>query len=428
MNRQTKMSFFIMGYGHLRAKQYLKGCIYLAVQIAFMMYLVHIGFEQIVGLITLGDKPYDVFNGITGDHSTFMMVYGVFAWMVTALFFVIYRVSIVDCIKVYNQIEEGKKLPTTKEIISSLVNEKFYVTMLFLPVLGAIFFTIIPLIFMVLIAFTNFGAPNHLPPAQLIDWVGFGSFRKLFSLRVYADTIYKIGSWNIVWATVSTFVYYFGGVFLAVLINRKGIKGKKFFRSSILMSFAVPSFISLLGLRYFFSPFGPLNKFLMGTFELAGPIDFLVSKWSARTTAFFVGGWLAIPTTMLLVTGILTSIPEEVYEAAKIEGATKLQIFHRITLPHVIFATTPVLISSFMANFNNFGLFYFFTGSRPYSDGYFLANDSDLLINWLYNLSLENAYYAVAAAVGLILFVFMAISSLIVFTRSKSYRMEDEFR
>lgn len=427
-HKNTKISFIIMGYGHFKTKQYLKGCIYLGIQIAYIYYFITLGWSQFYGLITLGDKSYDLVNGIVGDHSTFMLVYGVFSWLITFVFICIYIYSIKECEMSYKQIAQGKSLPKAKELVYSLINNKLYITFLILPVIGALLFTIIPLVFMILIAFTNFGAPNHLPPAQLVDWVGLGSFKKLLSLGAYSKTIGKILVWNITWAIVATTAYYLGGVGLAVLLNKKSIKGKKLYRSCIMLSFAVPQFISLLGLRFFFSSFGPINQVLMKAFNLAQPIDFLVGKWPARTTAFFVGGWLAIPSIMLLATGILNAIPDELYEVGKIEGASSLQIFRHLTLPYVIFATTPVLIGQFMANFNNFGLFFYLTGTRPYSDGYFLANDSDLLINWLYNLSLENSYYSIAAVVGLILFVIMSCCSLIVYTRSNAYKKEDQFQ
>ena len=107
---------------------------------------------------------------------------------------------------------------------------------------------------------------------------------------------------------------------------------------------------------------------------------------------------------MLLATGILSNMNTDLYEAASIDGATKWKQFIKITLPFVIFSTTPVLITNFIGNFNNFGVFYFLRGGL-YNDGYFLASDTDLLINWLYNLSIDNNYYGIGAALSLIIFI-----------------------
>lgn len=130
---------------------------------------------------------------------------------------------------------------------------------------------------------------------------------------------------------------------------------------------------------------------------------------------------------MLLATGILSNMNAELYEAASIDGATRWKQFTKITLPFVIFSTTPVLITSFVGNFNNFGIFYFLRGGL-YCDGYFLASDTDLLINWLYNMSIDNNYYAIGAAISLVIFVITSAISLTAYVRSSAFKKEDTFR
>ena len=126
---------------------------------------------------------------------------------------------------------------------------------------------------------------------------------------------------------------------------------------------------------------------------------------------------------MLLATGILSNMNA----AASIDGATRWKQFTKITLPFVIFSTTPVLITSFVGNFNNFGIFYFLRGGL-YCDGYFLASDTDLLINWLYNMSIDNNYYAIGAAISLVIFVITSAISLTAYVRSSAFKKEDTFR
>ena len=130
---------------------------------------------------------------------------------------------------------------------------------------------------------------------------------------------------------------------------------------------------------------------------------------------------------MLLATGILSNINTDLYEAARVDGAGAWKQFIKITLPYVLFATTPVLISQFIGNFNNFGIFYFLRGGL-YADGYFLASDTDLLINWLYNMSIDNNYYSIGAAISLVIFVITSIISLTVYVLSPSYKQEETFR
>ena len=149
--------------------------------------------------------------------------------------------------------------------------------------------------------------------------------------------------------------------------------------------------------------------------------------WYARIIGLFVNAWLTIPSVMLLATGILSNISNDLYEAARIDGASKFKQFKDITLPFVVFATTPNLITSFIGNFNNFGVFYFL---RPnvISDGYFLSSDTDLLINWLYRLSIDNSYYSIGAAISLIIFIITSGISLIIYIKSPAYKKEDTFR
>ena len=130
---------------------------------------------------------------------------------------------------------------------------------------------------------------------------------------------------------------------------------------------------------------------------------------------------------MMLATGNLSNRDKSIYEAAKIDGATPFQQFKALTLPFMIFVTTPVLLGQFVGNFNNFGIFYFLRGGL-YMDNYFLASDTDLLINWLYNLSIDNNYYCIGAAISLVIFIITSTISLIVYVKSPAYREEDRFQ
>ena len=176
-----------------------------------------------------------------------------------------------------------------------------------------------------------------------------------------------------------------------------------------------------------FSYGGPINYYIteMGR-KAIGFLD-LDAKWSARIIGLLVNAWISIPSSMLLATGILSNAGQDQYEAATLDGASSFQQFRYLTLPFVVFSTTPVLISQFTGNFNNFGIFYFLRGGL-YIDGYFLASDTDLLINWLYNLSIDNNYYAIGAAISLIIFIITSAISLAVYVFSPAYRQEGTYR
>ena len=220
---------------------------------------------------------------------------------------------------------------------------------------------------------------------------------------------------------------YFGGLGLALLLNKKCVKGKTFWRAFPIIAYAVPGFITLLGFKFMFSYGGPVNYYI----RLAGnsAVGFLDidAGMKAKIIGLLVNTWISIPTSMLLATGILSNMNTDLYDAASIDGASSWKQFTKITLPFVVFSTTPVLITSFVGNFNNFGIFYFLRGGL-YNDGYFLASDTDLLINWLYNLSIDNNYYSIGAAVSLIIFIITSVLSLSVYVRSNAYKKEDTFR
>ena len=229
------------------------------------------------------------------------------------------------------------------------VDRKFYIAALALPVAGVLVFQVIPIVFMILIAFTNYG--GDIVPPKLVDWIGIGNFTKILALSDIKNTFFKILGWNLIWAVASTFLNYFGGLGLALLLNKECVKGKKFWRAFPILAYAV------------------------GFLDIDAGIK-------AKLIGLFVNAWISIPTSMLLATGILSNMNTDLYEAASIDGATKWKQFVKITLPFVIFSTTPVLITSFIGNFNNFGVFYFLRGGL-YMDGYFLASDTDLLISHL---------------------------------------------
>ena len=131
---------------------------------------------------------------------------------------------------------------------------------------------------------------------------------------------------------------------------------------------------------------------------------------------------------MFLSTGILSNANNDMYEAARLDGANGFQQFLYLTLPFVLFATTPIIISTFIANFNNFSIFYFLRPEETLVSGYFNANSADLLINWMYRLTVDKKLYALGSALSLILFAFMAIFSLIVYVSSPAYKKEDTYK
>ena len=421
--RETYASMCFMGVGQMINGQYVKGLLYMLAEILLVAYFALQGISDIVGFFTLGTVKADAWLGIEGDNSVIMLLMGIFAWIALGFLGYLYFANIKDA-KKYADMKAFKKIPGIKDDLAALINSKFYKFALFLPLLGVLVFNVLPIVFMILIAVTNYG--GTIVPPELVDW-SLDSFRKLFAGGELAQSFARILGWNLLWAFASTFFNYFVGLGLAILFNKKCVKGKAIWRSFPVLAYAIPGFITLLAFKFMFSNGGPINNMIV---DNGGKIiDFfgINSKWMARGIGFFVNAWLSVPSIMLLATGILSNINTDLYEAARIDGASGWVQFKSITLPFVIFSTTPVLLNQFIGNFNNFGVFYFLRGD-VLSDGYFLASDTDLLINWLYRMSIDKEYYSIGAAISLVIFLITSALSLIVYVKSASYKKEDTFR
>ncbi len=424
-NLKVTASMLIPGLGQLLYKRFTKGILFLLASAALIVYFIIRGAADIFGFFTLGDVEGNAWYGVEGDNSIIMLIMGILGILAFVLYVAIYIANIKDAYSLQKLSEAGKPLPTFKDDIAVMFDKSFYKTALTLPVLGVCVFSILPIVFMILIAFTNYGG-DVIPP-KLVDWVGFENFGKILTLGQFAPTFFKIFGWNMIWAVLSTAFNYFAGLGLALLLNKKCVKGKAVWRAFPVLAYAIPGFITLLGFKFMFSYGGPINYYLQGAGGEAIGFLGIDSTWTARIIGLLVNAWISVPSIMLLATGILSNINTDLYEAARIDGANAWHIFIKITFPYVIFATTPVLISQFIGNFNNFGIFYFLRGGL-YSDGYFLASDTDLLINWLYNMSIDNNYYSIGAAISLIIFAVTSMISLGVYVMSPSYKQEETFR
>ena len=422
---QVRLSAVVMGGGQMCYGRPVKGIMLFLAQVSILIYFITRGWRDIQGFFTLGTTKGDAWLGIEGDNSVVMLLMGIFAWIILAVFIALYRVNLKDVYQMQKRKEQGKRLLTFKEEAAQFLDKKFYMTVLVLPVIGVCIFNILPILFMILIAFTNYG--GAVVPPELVDWVGFENFKKLVTLSQFAPTFFKILGWNLVWAVISTALNYFAGLGLALLLEKECVKGKAFWRAFPVLAYAIPGFITLMAFKFMFSYGGPVNQMIVANGGTAiGFLD-LDAKWSARLIGLLVNCWISVPSIMLLATGNLANRDMSLYEAARIDGASRWKQFEKLTMPFMLFSTMPVLLGQFTGNFNNFGIFYFLRGGL-YLDDYFLASDTDLLINWLYNLSIDNNYYCIGAAISLVIFLITSVISLTVYIKSPSYREEDTFQ
>ena len=424
---KTKVSYFVMGFGNISRKQILRGLLFLFFQIIFILYIALFGGKYLSKLYILGTKETTFTPDgmeLPGDNSFNILLYGVLTLFFIVAFIYTWNLNIKQNRINEQIIKDQKHLDSGKDDLRALVDKNFHKTLLSLPTIGIIIFTVLPIFFMILVAFTDYDA-THTP---LFGWVGFDNFGQLFNWSnsggaSFSMTFGQILLWTLVWAFFATFTNYFIGMLIAMLINKKGIKLKKLWRTVLVFSIAVPQFISLLFVSKMFATDGIIN----GIFHTH--IDFWGNEWSARITVIIINLWIGVPYLMLVVTGILMNIPKDLYESASIDGANGFQQYTKITLPYMLFITGPYLLTSFTGNMNNFNVIYLLTGGGPNVDSYYgYAGKTDLLITWLFNLAVNKSDYKFAAVVGILVFIVVAGLSLIIYNIIPSTKNEEEFQ
>ncbi len=439
----TRLSFALAGFGQIVRGQIGKGIAYMATQLLFILYMIFFGGGYIVHLFSgnLGTKlsgeqwneSLQIFEKVKGDNSFLILLYGVVSLVVALLFVLVWAMQIKGNYANDLKVREGEKLPSFRQDIRALLNERFYAPLLALPFLGLLVFTVMPLIFMILIAFTNYDFV-HMPPGKLFDWVGFANFKSMFSLGSgtgFALVFLRVLAWTFIWAFFATFTNYFLGLVIALMIHKKGIKLKALWRTLFVVAIAVPQFVTLLLMQKILDGDGILNK-ILGT-NILWLTDQRYLSLLPRTMIILVNIWIGVPYTLLMCSGILMNIPVDFYEAGRIDGAGPVRIFFDITLPYMLHVTTPYLITQFVGNINNFNVIWLLTGGGPVDNLHYgggsQAQSTDLLVTWLYRLTTDqNPRYNVASVIGIVIFVISAVLSLITYNKTSATKNEGAFQ
>lgn len=450
----VKASLLVMGIGFLRRKQWIKGILFLLFQAAFVAFLVLVAIPNLSKLSTLGTVEYSqVWNPVTRrnevndyDNSFKILLFSLISLILIVSYLVVHLKNIPVQRRLQLAAAGGKRLPSFREDMRTFLDERFHVTLLSLPILGIVVLTVIPLLFMILVAFTNYDQ-FHMPPMKLFDWVGWANFKALFqtgsSSVTFSYAFRKVVTWTIVWAFFATFLTYIGGILLALLINSRYTKWKKMWRTIFVVTIAVPQFVSLLLVRNFFATYGIVNTLMarwgvtdwLKSAGLIAPtlsyIPFLTDAVWSKVMLILINCWIGFPYVMLITTGVLMNIPKDLYESARIDGANGFQIFRKITMPYMLFVTAPYLITSFIHNMNNFNVIYLLTANRITSDQLLAnanASDTDLLITWLFKLTQDYYNYKMASVIGIVIFVLTGIVTLLAFNLTIRADKEERFQ
>ncbi len=488
-NWAVKLSFLIFGLGNLHYGQIMRGLLFLLFEAVFIGYM----FVPSGGLYWLAkgnwfqlgstvgtvqgsfqyDALYDTDVWMPGDDSVKVMLYGLLTIVFIVAFLYTWRVQVRQCRICMDITAKGKKIRSGKDDLRSLLDDQFHATLLALPLTGIMVFTVLPIIYMVLIAFTSYDAA-HDGYSNLFSWVGLEHFNELlnFGHGGLGLAFGEILAWTLMWAFFATFTNYFLGMFVAIMINKKGIKIKKFWRTVLVMTIAIPQFVSLLYVSKLFDGSGIVYNAIVDMPSIGDVFEFLrldlnklgefgayirdipslgdvlrdylntnhyISMWDspvmAKIMVIVINIWVGIPYIMLMATGILMNIPQDLYESARIDGASGVQQYTKITLPYMMFVMGPYLLTSFVGNLNNFNVIYLLTSGNPLNTeigtaGGVSVGSTDLLITWLYKMTLnstESKYY-MASVIGILVFLVVSILSLIVYNVIPSTKNEEDYR
>ena len=400
---------------------------------------------------------------IEGHHSTQLLLRGIISMLVVIYVLFVFIWNVKDAYRTSKTIKETEVSPNEREYFATLY-ENFFEYIVLTPALILItFISVMPIFFGLAVAFTNYNI-EHLPPGQLISWVGFQNFVEVFSVSSggsidFGGQFWKVFSWTLIWAFAATFTCFFGGFVQAVILNNTRVVFRKAWRAILILPWAMPALISQMIFRVMFNDNGYVNQVLFRTgvtnlftdwgmlgrgFNDAGTglqrllyfgdqnfqwLSNEANPWFVRIFIIVLNVWLGFPFFMALMSGVMTSIDKSLYEAASIDGATGFQQFRFITMPLVLFATSPLLVMTFSGNFNNFGVIYFITGGGP-GDGTFetaYAGSTDILISWIYKLTVDAniRWYSMASVFSILIFLIIGTLSAWNFTRTRAFKEDD---
>ena len=435
----VKLSLLWWGAGYFRRKQYVKAILMTLLEIAVIAFTLNFAMAYVPKFGTLGTiQAEQVFNMQTMqtewndyDNSFMILLFSLFSFVIWFAAAVVCMRNVVNAYELQMQAQRGKHINTFVEDLREYLDKKFHITLLSLPVLGIVVFTLIPMLLLILVAFTNYDQ-QHMPPTNLFTWVGFSNFVTLFGggiTTTFGYAFIRILGWTIIWSFFATLTTYLGGILMSLLLNSKLTRGTKIWRTMLVVTIAVPQFVSLLLMRNFFANSGIVNTIcanigLTGFLRDIGLIStsyipFMTAPGWVHVMIILINIWIGIPYQMLIATGVLMNLPTDQIESAKIDGANPFQVFKSITMPYMLQVTGPALITDFVKNFNNFNVIYLLTQNVFVTTNQFMANsqakETDLLVTWLFTLTQDYYNYKMASVIGIMVFIVCAVFTLVGF-------------
>ncbi|NCC79668.1 MAG: ABC transporter permease subunit [Clostridia bacterium] len=418
----TAIGALFPGLGQLLNKQPVKAALFFlglifiyAIAIPYALGYGNYQGNGIAGLISLAE------GGKRIDKSLIFMIEGIIAIVLLLFSAGIYIANFKDVKGTEKNVMKGIRPKNWFETKQS-IEENGFPYLVSIPALIVIaFIVLVPIFTAILLSFTGMDPKNQ----SKFPWVGFGNYKLIALGEGLAGSVFwQILAWTIIWTLLATTLAIFIGFGLALLANNPRIKGKGILRMIYLLPWAVPAFITIMFFSIMFSSTGALTEIIENVFGVL--IDFKNDTFWSRFILIMLQGWLGSSYVFLLSTGVLQAIPEDLYEAADIDGANSWQKIRKITLPMVLFQTAPLLVNQYTFNFNNFSIIYLFNGGGPFNPSVYgnLAGSSDILISYIYKLTMDNQYQAIGAAISIVISLGLMVFAFIGYKNSKAFKEE----
>ena len=395
----TKMTCLFMGAGNLARKQILQGLLFLAGEVSYICFMFFYGINALYDFITLGTATQTkVFNEATqvyeytaGDNSQLCLLYGVVTIFVTIGFILLWRAAVRSSYIAQKAAEAGREPESFFAVLKSLKNKRMYQVFLFFPFMGIVLFTVMPLVFMILMAFTNYDR-DHLPPGSLFDWVGFENFQTFFN---------SYQSKNLIWNTITLSLYSLVAgfpfpIFLALMMNQ--IRAKRFKQTLQVVTY-LPHFIStvvMVGIMLILlSPSNGIYGNLAHALGIQNPPNIMGQAGAFQHIYVWSDVWQHAGWDSIIYIAALAAIDPSLYEAATVDGASKLQRLIYIDLPFLI-PTAVILLIMRAGNVMNLGFEKVYLMQNPLN-----TSVSEVISTYVYKIGMISNQYSLSAAVNL---------------------------
>jgi arabinogalactan oligomer/maltooligosaccharide transport system permease protein len=284
-------------------------------------------------------------------------------------------------------------------------------------IISAIIFTIIPFFYTLYISFTNYHLIYHFSE---FNWIGWDNYERVF---VTGNEFVPVLRWTVIWMVATTVLNVGGGLALAMMLNHSRLRERNLYRTLLILPWALPNILLIQVWAGIYNSQGPLNL-VLGNLGIER-IRWLTEDTPARSALLMTNLWLSYPFFMTVGLAALQAIPRDLYEVADLDGAGAWARFRDITVPFLVSAVVPLLLTQLAFQFNNAGIVVLLTDGLPQASPGSAYGVTDTLASFAYELVYTERDMGYAAAYSTIIFLFIAVFIVLSSTLTKSFKESD---